>query len=379
MIDPKLIAIYFPQFHSIPENDKWWGKGFHDWQLVENAKPLFGGHNQPKIPLLGTYNPCEKDVLIKQADLATKYGIYGFMIYHYWFDGKLLLEKPLETFLNNPDINIKFCVCWANGSWTRAWLGKPEILMEQKHSQDPHLWEKHFNYLLPFFKDPRAIKKGDKPVFAVYQPNLLKNTKEMFDLWNDLAKANGLPGLYMIAIKNYDFTFNHSFLEHYDGIMKFQPREVYNSDFFRDNLASRMQFLRLAPKKVWRLIQKIHYKFKTYDIIDSNKIWKIILEQAFKDQYPQYNLDIYECGYMEWDNTARYKNKAKIFTRPSKEQLEHYTCSLFKKAREHSSEFVFWNAWNEWSEGTYLEPDTLRGYESIEIIQKAIDQMKKSH
>ena len=183
----------------------------------------------------------------------------------------------------------------------------------------------------------------------------------------------------MIAIKNYDFAFNHSFLEHYDGIMKFQPREVYNSDFFRDNLASRMQFLRLAPKKVWRLIQKIHYKFKTYDIIDSNKIWKIILEQAFKDQYPQYNLDIYECGYMEWDNTARYKNKAKIFTRPSKEQLEHYTCSLFKKAREHSSEFVFWNAWNEWSEGTYLEPDTLRGYESIEIIQKAIDQMKKSH
>jgi len=376
MIVPKLIAFYFPQFHAIPENDKWWGKGFTDWKLVKNAQPLFEGHEQPKKPMLGIYNPCDKDVLIRQAELAKKYGIYGFMMYHYWFDGKLLLEKPLETLLNNPDINIRFCICWANETWTRAWQGNPEILIAQKHKHDPILWEKHFYYLLPFFKDSRAIKKDGKPVFLIYQPNLLKDTKELFEFWNKLAKKNGLPGLYIIAVKNFNYAYNHSFLAHYDGIMKFQPREAYNSELFKANPASRMAFLRYMPEKIWNLIREIHHKFRKHTLIDSNKIWEIILSQAFSDKYPQYSLDIYESGYIEWDNTPRYKAKAKIFTRPSKAQLEYFVRGLLEKAKKNNSEFVFWNAWNEWSEGAYLEPDTLRGYENIEIIQDAIDHVK---
>ena len=157
---PKILALYFPQFHSITENDEWWGKGFTDWKLVKEAKPLYEGHEQPRIPIDGDYyDPREKAVLLKQAALAKKYGIDGFVFYHYWFDGKLLLEKPLEVFLANPDIDLSFCITWANESWTRSWVGKPEVyLQKQLHSYNKDTWVSHFNYLLPFFKDKRSIK-----------------------------------------------------------------------------------------------------------------------------------------------------------------------------------------------------------------------------
>lgn len=375
-IYPKTIAFYFPQFHAIPENDKWWGTGFNDWKLVENAKPLYDNHNQPKIPLDGIYNPCEKEVLQRQAKLARKYGIHGFMFYHYWFDGKLLLEKPLETLRDNKEIDINYCVCWANETWTRAWEGKAEILIEQKHRYDPTIWTAHFNYLLPFFKDKRAIRKNGKPIFLIYKPNLLNHTEELFKLWNDLAIQNGLPGLYIIAIKNYNFGNHTSFLKNYDGLMKFQPREAFTSRQFKGNSTNKFQFLRRLPPYLWKLIQNVYLKVKSYTIVYGDDIWTVIMEQAYKNPYPQYNLDIYESGYIEWDNTARYKSKAKIFTRPDETHLKKYLNEIFNKAKEHHSEFLFWNAWNEWSEGAYLEPDTKRGYQNLELITKIITSSK---
>ena len=152
--------------------------------------------------------PSEAKTLKKQALLANKYGVNGWMFYHYWFDGKLYLEKPMETFLADKDIDISFCITWANESWTRAWEGKPEVyLQKQMHTDNELIWKKHFNYLLPFFKDPRAIKINNKPVFLIYQPFLINKSKEMIDLWNVLAKENGLEGIYLIAIKNNDFQF----------------------------------------------------------------------------------------------------------------------------------------------------------------------------
>jgi hypothetical protein len=373
MCRPKFIAFYFPQFHAIPENDIWWGKGFNDWDLVKKTRPLFRGHKQPRVPLDGIYyNPCQKETLIKQAQLAKSYGIDGFMMYHYWYDGKLLLEKPLETFLKNRDINIEFCICWANETWTRAWIGKPEeILIEQKHSEDEKLWTAHFNYLLPFFKDPRAIKKDGKPVFVVYQPHLIKNTKAMFRLWNELARQNGLEGLYYIANKNHSYTGNISFLECYDALLKFQPREAHNSKFFKERtIVDRMQFLRILPSSVFRYLQKFKYKLYDYKIIDSDKIWQIILSHAYKNEFSQYQLDIYESGYFEWDNTPRYNDKARIFTDPGRESKLKYLRELTNKAIENHAAFVFWNAWNEWSEGAHLEPDTSSEYENLEIVKE---------
>ena len=274
----------------------------------------------------------------------------------------------MEVFLANKDIDIHFCVCWANETWTRAWTGTSEILIEQKHTQDASLWEAHFRYLLPFFKDPRAIKKDGKPVFLVYRPALLKGTKKMFDFWQKLAKEDGLEGLYIIAVKGYDFSNQTSFLAHYDGLMNFQPREAFNSPTFKGNSVSKFQILRRLPPRIWSIISKLYLKYRGYTLINGSDIWNVILKKAYENEFPKYELDIYESGYFEWDNTPRYKAKSKIYTRPSREELESNVAKLYQNASEHGSEFVFWNAWNEWSESAYLEPDKKRGFENLEII-----------
>ncbi len=369
----KCIAFYFPQFHSFPENDKWWGKGFNDWSLVKSSKPLYKEHYQPRVPLNNNYyNPCEAKVLEEQAILAKKYGIYGFMFYHYFFDGKLLLEKPLETFLKNKNINISFCLAWANETWTRSWVGSPQIILqEQKHTVDRSIWEKHFMYLLPYFLDKRYIRINDKPVFLIYQPAIILHSEELFSFWDDLARKNGLKGLYLIAIKNHQFN-NPDFLRHYDGLLKFQPREAFNSsDFKKENLHARFNFLRNLPEKWQGYLRRLAYVFNSYTIIDSNKVWNTILKHAYEKQT---NLAIYESAFFEWDNTPRYGKHAKIYTGLSKEKMKENLFRLAELAEKNDSEFIFFNAWNEWSESAYLEPDEKNGLDYLNIIKSVFDK-----
>lgn len=366
----KLLAIYFPQFHRTPENDMWWGDGFTDWQLVRDAKPLFEDHYQPRIPLdENYYNPCEWSVLQSQIELARKFGVYGFMFYHYWFDGKLILEKPLETFRDNIDLDFPFCLSWANGSWTRQWIGNNEILLEQKHLVDETLWTKHFEYLLPFFKDRRAIKIDNKPVFCVYNPNLIQETRRMFALWDKLAKDNGLDGIYYIAMKNYEFA-DTGFLEYYDGLMKFQPREANTSkkNKSRQKLMS-IKWMRGLPEVVQNRINGFRLRFKGKTIRPSNKIWEHIIDNAYINDYP-YDLDVYESAFFDWDNTARYRQKATIYTNLTMKEKERYMLQLKTKAENANSPFIVFNAWNEWSESAYLEPDIKNGFSHLEIIRK---------
>ncbi|MBD0726674.1 hypothetical protein B6A10_16000 [Flavobacterium sp. L1I52] len=376
---PKIIAFYFPQFHEIPENDKWWGKGFTDWKLVKEAEPLYEGHDQPRVPLNEDYyNPCEKETLKKQAELAKNYGIEGFMFYHYWFDGKLYLEKPMEVFLSNPDIDISFCVTWANESWTRSWVGKPEIfLQKQLHTNDKNIWKKHFDYLLPFFKDERAIKIDGKPVFLIYQPFLINNSKEMMAFWTDLAINNGLNGLYFIAIKNHDYQ-SSDFLSSYQAIMKFQPREAYTSKGFQEeNIIARFQFLRKLPHIVQLYLTKLNQKLTKYKIFDSGKIWSIIKDRAYMNDYQEHKLSVFESAFFDWDNTPRYKKNAKIFTGLSFEQKKNNFRFLMHEAFRNNSPYVFFNAWNEWSESAYLEPDKKNGFKHLEIIKEVVDELKE--
>lgn len=377
---PKIIAFYFPQFHEIPENNKWWGNGFTDWKLVKEAKPLFEEHNQPRIPINEEYyNPCDLETLKKQASLAKKYGVEGFMFYHYWFDGKLYLEKPMEVFLSNPDIDISFCVTWANESWTRSWIGKPEVfLQKQLHTKDKKIWEDHFYYLLPFFKDSRAIKIDEKPVFLIYQPFLIKDSKEMIDFWNELAIKNGLNGLYYIAIKNHDF-LSSDFLESYDAIMKFQPREAYGSkDFQNQNVSARFQFLRKLPHILQLYLSKINQKLSKHKIFDSNKIWDIIIAKSYVNEFKNYRLKVFESAFFEWDNTPRYKSKAKIFTTLTDLQKKDRLKQLLNEGAKMNSPYLFFNAWNEWSESAYLEPDKKNGYRNLEIIKEVVEELEKS-
>ena len=164
----KIIAFYLPQFHEIPENNKWWGKGFTEWVNVKKARPLFENHNQPRVPLnKNYYNLLDEKTQKEQVKLANDYGLYGFCFYHYWFDGKLLLEKPVEKFLENKSLDTHFCICWANEHWTNAWANKEaKVLIEQKYGNKKE-WKEHFDYLLNFFKDDRYIKENNKPLLVI--------------------------------------------------------------------------------------------------------------------------------------------------------------------------------------------------------------------
>lgn len=373
ILKTKIIAIYFPQFHQTPENDEWWGEGFSDWNLVKSAKPLFIDHYQPRIPVDGYYNPCDVNVLKRQASLAKDYGIHGFMFYHYWFDGKLMLEKPLETLLKHSEIDIPFCVCWANNSWTRQWLGNNEILLEQKHLADQSIWEKHFNYLLPFFSDERYIKLNGKPVFSIYSPDLLNKTKELFEYWNSLSIKHGFSGIHFMAVKNYDYPAPN-FLSHYNSLMKFQPRES-NTSFKNTNRQkmSSSRLFRMLPEKLRFFLGDLRRKLSGYTIISSKNIWDYILQNACVNDYPQYaHLSIFESVYFMWDNTARYRSKATIFTELNKNEKIYYFSKLYDICNRNNCEFLFFNAWNEWSESAYLEPDEKFGYENLCIIRNTL-------
>lgn len=368
---PKLIAFYFPQFHPIPENDNWWGKDFTDWKLVKNAKPNYKNHNQPRIPLNGYYNPTEVKTLENQIRLAKEYGVYGFMFYHYWFDGKLLLEKPLETFLAHSELNMPFCICWANETWTRAWSGHPEnVLIQQSHSPKRDLWNKHFEYLLPYLKDNRSIKIDGKPVIIIYQPSIISEGPKMIEYWRDLSKKHGLDGIYVIAMKNHGH--NHAdVLKPYDAILKFQPREAYNSkDFIKYNRQTKFAFLREMPEWTLNYLRKIYSKVVKYQYFDSSILWDIILRHAYEKEKGLDQLDIYESAYFEWDNTSRYGRKSKIFSRLPDDDLFKNLSLLYQKADENNSPYIFFNAWNEWSESAYLEPDTKNEYKNLELIKK---------
>lgn len=370
----KLIAIYFPQFHDIPENDKWWGRGFTDWQLVKEAKPLYKDHHQPRVPIDDDYyNPCNVATLAKQIEMAKAYGIAGFMFYHYWFDGKLILQKPLEQFLANPQLDMPFCLSWANPSWTRQWKGNNEILQKQQHLPDKALWRQHFDYLLPFFKDSRALKMDGKPMFVIYVPEIVNQAGEMFACWNQWAKENGLPGIYFVATKGYDFA-NPSFLDSYQAMLKFQPREANTSakNSTKSGVYKWASLFRKLPQSWQTKLVEWRIKFKGVTFHSTPNVWQIILQHAYQNDYPQYPLQIFESAFFEWDNTARYGKRANIFTETTADQKRAFFEALYQKSVASNAPYLFFNAWNEWSESAYLEPDKKNGFTHLEIIKNTV-------
>lgn len=200
----KIIAYYLPQFHDIPENDEMWGKGFTEWVNVKQAKPLFEGHNQPRIPKGGNYyNLLSNDIKKWQISLAKTYGIYGFCMYHYWFGGKLLLEKPVEQYLEDKSLDFPFCICWANENWTNAWKSDNNKVLIEQHYGGKEEWKAHFEYLSPFFQDKRYIKVDGKPLFLLYRPELISTLNEMLDYWQELAYKDRRVGAMVLLISEH--------------------------------------------------------------------------------------------------------------------------------------------------------------------------------
>lgn len=375
----KIIAFYLPQFHNIPENDEWWGNGFTEWTNVKKAKPLYEGHMQPRVPLGGNYyNLLDDNVKIWQADLAKKYGVYGFCYYHYWFNGKMLLEKPMEQMLANKEVDIPFCICWANEPWTKAWVGdEKKLLIAQEYGQEEE-WKQHFMYLLPFFKDERYITKDGKPLFVFYRPDIVPCMKEMIETWDKLAKENGLSGI-TFAFQSGDYDWNNSKEEKlFDYDIEFQP--PYASHWLYSNdgkiISALKKCRRLlagwAGKKfgidLYRYGTAQYKKMTGQTVANYDSMWQKIIEAK-----PMRSNSI-PGAFVKWDNTPRHGERGQINV-GTPEKFEYYLSKQIKHAREdYHEDMIFMYAWNEWAEGGYLEPDEDDKYGYLEAIKRALEE-----
>ena len=366
----KIIAFYLPQYHTIPENDAAWGKGFTEWTNVKKAEPLFDGHYQPKVPLnKNYYNLLDSNVQEWQSNLAQKYGIFGFCYYHYWFkNGKKLLEKPAERMLLNKNVSIPFCFCWANENWTRNWDGgNHEIIVEQDYG-DVNDWEKHFQYFLPFFKDERYITYNNAPVLIVYKPELINDFKKMSDFFKKRCIESGFSGCEII-IQFPEYKYSPSYNEQsYDHYICFEPLytdfERANADTSVTNKIKKNIKHILGNNMTYKLSKKFSAnKKRELKKCSYDEQWECILSRKYDNE------KFIAGAFVDWDNTARNKN-GKLYLGASPEKFKNYFGELVNKINSGKQpKIIFINAWNEWGEGAYLEPDEKNGYAYLEAIR----------
>ena len=371
----KIIPLYLPQFHTIPENDEWWGKGFTEWVNVRDAKPLFEGHNQPRVPLNNNYYDLSDIETLKwQCRIAKEYGIYGFCMYHYWFNGHLLLEKPMEMLLAHPEIDIKYCISWANHDWTDAWKAsnrQPKVLIAHNFDDEKD-WVDHFNYLLPFFKDPRYMTENNKPLMVIYIPNIIRKLKKMLDVWSQMARDNGFDGLtfiYQSAASSFDNSWDHSLFDYgvemnpgYVGLANRQK----NSSFFPKLMKYSHEIKRFLHIRRSLLPQK---KITEVSKADYDYTWQRILELRPISNAPK----MIPCAFTDWDNTPRHKERGYLYQGVSPDKFKSYFKQLIDNTKNfYDTDMIFVFAWNEWAEGGYLEPDEKNGFAFLEAIKECI-------
>lgn len=351
----KVLAVHLPAFHEIPENNKWWGDGFTEWTNVKSGKPLFKGHYQPMKPKDDYYYDLSNVNDLKyQAEIAKKYNVYGFIFYHYWFgNGKMLFEKPVEMLLNNPDIDINYCFSWANQTWITTWHGRdPETLLEQLYPGEQD-WKQHFDYWEKFFKDERYIKVDNKPMLYIYNPSEIPNYDKMIEYFDMRCKEAGFAGIYTVE---YIYPRNPKlFSKKSDAVYEFEPRYSLFFDISKFNLLKRF----------------IIKKLKMTDYQSFDKIWSYILNR--KRTYD--SKTIISGAFSGWDNSARKGKESMIVKGKTVPKFKKYFEKFYTSDRENiSEEFCVINAWNEWSEGAYLEPDDKDGFGYLEAIKEVVDK-----
>lgn len=351
----RVIAFYLPQFHPIPENDAWWGKGFTEWTNVKPAKPQFEGHYQPHVPddFLGYYDLRDTAVMRKQIELAKQYGIEGFCFYTYWFTGHRLLETPVDNYLADASLDLPFCICWANENWSRRWDGlDQDLLMEQHYSPEDDL--AFIAHMSKYLRDPRYIRVEDKPLLVVYRPNLFPSMKDTAERWRDWCRNNGLGEIYIAYVQSFEKRDPAYY--GLDAAIEFPPN---NS----------------APPDITEKAPALSSEFsgKVYD-------WRVFLKRTENHETPTYPLFRGACP--SWDNTARKKQRATVFAHSSPKLFERWLVRALDETR-HSSptldqRLVFVNAWNEWAEGAHLEPDQRYGYAWLQAVRDAHSAVLKN-
>lgn len=354
----RALAVYLPQFHPIPENDAWWGKGFTEWSNVTRARPLFPGHYQPHLPAdLGFYDLRLPEVREAQASLARAHGIHGFCYYHYWFSGKPLLERPLREVLESGRPDLPFCMCWANENWTRTWNGaEQDLLIAQNYSeQDDYA---HIAWLLPYLRDPRYITVRGKPLLLLYRASLLPNLPRTLQIWREQAQRAGLPGLYVVRMEsNFRSELGGIAGTGLDAAADFQPRSID------------------APLIGWakgpvlsRLAARYYKRNRVREYAD---LVSAALARPPVD-YPRF-----PCVTPGWDNSARRASSglpSSIWLGSTPERYEVWLRETLQRFVPFGpdEDFLFINAWNEWAEGNHLEPDQKWGRAYLEATQRAL-------
>lgn len=366
----KIIAFYLPQYHRTKENDEWWGEGFTEWTNMKQAKSLYENHYQPRIPLKQNYyDLSDISTMQWQINTARKYGIYGFCVYHYWFEGKQLLQKPMENYLEDKSIDFPYCFCWANETWTNAWATdakNPKVLMKQTYGKEDS-WEKHFQYLLPFFKDERYIKNDNKPLFVIYRPEQIDNLNEMLDYFNKRASESGFAGIEF-ASQQKDFCLNKN-----SDDSRFSYKIEYQPDFAQYDIQSKLR-RRIDKTKEWILLflqkntGRSIRRVKNLIVLDYDKVWHAILNRKPEDEKRV------PGAFVDWDNTPRYGKKGKVIQGASPKKFYKYMKQQIIHAREdYKKDMIFVFAWNEWTEGGYLEPDEKFGYGYLKALRQALE------
>ena len=352
----KIIAMYLPQFHEIPENNEWWGAGHTEWVSCKKAVSYGRGHCQPKIPLNNEYyNLLDIEFQERQNKLANDYGIYGFCYYHYWFEGKLLLEKPMENMLANKNIKNKFCISWANHSWINKFQKRNrKLLIEQKYGDEKD-WIKHFNYMLSFFQDERYICVDEKPMLVIYDVKSIGCWKEMKECWDKLAVQNGLKGLYYVNTLKVEADVEISNKYGFDAQFEYQPAFAVSEKKGYINYESYYKYKRILFRDILNKPSVFNY----------DRVWKKVISKT-----PQNNIKTFLGAFVDWDVTARWGRRGLYFKGGTPDKFKYYLKTQLKRAEQEKSDYIFITAWNEWSEGAYLEPDEKNTFRYLEAIKE---------
>ncbi|MGV3145828.1 glycosyltransferase WbsX family protein [Streptococcus parasuis] len=375
----RVIAFYLPQFHPTPENDKFWGKGFTEWTNVAKAKPLFRKHNQPRIPAdLGFYDLRMPEAREKQAELAREAGIEGFCYWHYWFgNGIQTLEMPFEEVLNSNKPDFPFCLGWANHTWsTKTWdkdksNSEDTIIFEQKYPGKSD-YESHFYHLLSAFKDKRYITVDGKPLFYVWDPIGIPNSKEFIDLWQNLAKENGLKGIYFVAKVDPLGKLSASNLTNGGSSFSDKYQEILKLGY--DGINSHT--LKYAELNANGKIKKIFYAF-TRKYLNSMFVEKYRYKDIIKyfNTKEDHQENIFPQLIPGRDRSPRSGKTAVVYYENSPSEFRKAVRNSLEcvKNKEDEHKIIFLNSWNEWAEGAYMEPDTVYGKGFIQVLREELE------